>query len=234
MYTSKVLHFVHTQSMQRKVLILLIDEYDVPIAKADAQGYYDQMLEVISPMLGTALKDNNYLKFAVITGCLRITKESIFTGTDNFVTDTISDSRYNEYFGFTHDEVQTLLADTQCELYADSENLTYNVPTSSEQNLWSLLYLTGYLTKADSTDISPETKLKIPNAEVMEIFRKNVAEWFTDSVIQSDRRQIFVNYILLYYYIIVNFSFLFSIMKGKFYVYRGDCPKTRADCRIIV
>lgn len=207
--------------MQRKVLILLIDEYDVPIAKADAQGYYDQMLEVISPMLGTALKDNNYLKFAVITGCLRITKESIFTGTDNFVTDTISDSRYNEYFGFTHDEVQTLLADTQCELYADSENLTYNVPTSSEQNLWSLLYLTGYLTKADSTDISPETKLKIPNAEVMEIFRKNVAEWFTDSVIQSDRRQIFVNYILLYYYIIVNFSFLFSIMKGKFYVYRG-------------
>ena len=135
MYTSIVLHFVHTQSMQRKVLILLIDEYDVPIAKADAQGYYDQMLEVISPMLGTALKDNNYLKFAVITGCLRITKESIFTGTDNFVTDTISDSRYNEYFGFTHDEVQTLLADTQCELYADSENLTYNVPTSTEQNL---------------------------------------------------------------------------------------------------
>ena len=69
-----------------KQVILLIDEYDVPIAKADSRGYYEHMLEIISPLLGTALKGNEFLKFAVITGCLHITKESIFTGTNNFIT----------------------------------------------------------------------------------------------------------------------------------------------------
>lgn len=101
-----------------KPVILLLDEYDVPIAKADSKGYYDQMLEIISPLLGTALKDNEFLKFAVITGCLRITKESIFTGTNNFITDTISDNRYNEFFGFTQPEVTKLLTDTHCEACA--------------------------------------------------------------------------------------------------------------------
>lgn len=233
-----------------KPVILLLDEYDVPIAKADSKGYYDQMLEIISPLLGTALKDNEFLKFAVITGCLRITKESIFTGTNNFITDTISDNRYNEFFGFTQPEVTKLLTDTHCEACAAviqkwydgyhfgnldiycpwdvlnyiqkvmatgtqepenfwehtsdnsvirtflertdfdvtekfetllnggtiseaiEENLTYNVLTSSEQNLWSLLYLTGYLTKVGSTHNLSETLLKIPNHEVMSIFKK--------------------------------------------------------------
>ena len=76
------------------------------------------MLEIISPLLGTVLKDNEFLKFAVITGCLRITKESIFTGTNNFITDTISDNRYNEFFGFTQPEVTKLLTDTHCEACA--------------------------------------------------------------------------------------------------------------------
>lgn len=252
-----------------KPVIVLIDEYDVPVAKADAKGYYEQMLEVVGTMLGTVLKDNESLKFAVITGCLRITKESIFTGTNNFITDTISDNRYNEFFGFTQREAEKILQDTGCEQYAEKiqkwydgyrfgnmdiycpwdvlnyiqkvkatgiaepenfwehtsdnavvrtflertdfdvtekfetllnggvisevieENLTYNVLTSSEQNLWSLLYLTGYLTKADNDTNLKETKLKIPNAEVMDIFRKSVLEWFEDSVEQSNRKPLF-------------------------------------------
>lgn len=249
--------------------ILLLDEYDVPIAKADTKGYYDQMLEVISPLLGMVLKDNEFLKFAVITGCLRITKESIFTGTNNFITDTISDNRYNEYFGFAQQEVTKLLTDTQCEdctsiiqkwydgyrfgnmdIYCPwdvlnyiqkvkstgnktpenfwehtsdnavirtflertdfnvtekfeallnggvihekiEENLTYNTLTSSEQNLWSLLYLTGYLTKVSDDMNSSETVLKIPNAEIMSIFKKSVTEWFADSLVQSNRSKLF-------------------------------------------
>ena len=88
-------------------MILLLDEYDVPIARASAQGYYEQMLEIMQGMMGTALKDNRCLRFAVITGCLRVAKESIFTGTNNFVSDTITDSRYDEYFGFTQEGCRT-------------------------------------------------------------------------------------------------------------------------------
>lgn len=87
---------------------------DVPIAKAkeDSADYYKSMLEMISSMVSSAIKDNDHLKFAVITGCLKITKESIFTGTNNFVSDTISETRLNEYFGFTQAEVDRLLTDT--------------------------------------------------------------------------------------------------------------------------
>lgn len=250
-------------------VILLLDEYDVPIAKAEAKGYYDQMMEVIGALLGSALKDNPCLCFAVITGCLRITKESIFTGTNNFVVDTISDSRYNEYFGFTDAEVQKLLKDTECEPYAEKirtwydgyrfgdldiycpwdvlnyiqklrasgaiepenfwantsdnavirsfldrtdfdvtekfetllnggciyesivEDLTYNTLTSSEQNLWSLLYLTGYLTKTGENSESQNVCLKIPNAEVRDIFQNSVIEWFNDRSVKSDRHLLF-------------------------------------------
>lgn len=101
----------------KKPAILLLDEYDVPIAKAkedsvNSTDYYRSMMEVISSMISSAIKDNDHLKFAVITGCLKITKESIFTGTNNFVSDTISDTRLNEYFGFTQEEVDRLLTDT--------------------------------------------------------------------------------------------------------------------------
>lgn len=84
------------QAHYGKQVILLLDEYDVPMAKASAHGYYDQMLEIIRAIMSTALKDNSYLQFAVITGCLKISKESIFTGTNNFISDTITDSRLNE------------------------------------------------------------------------------------------------------------------------------------------
>lgn len=92
-----------------KPVILLIDEYDVPIAKASSNGYYKEMLEVMKAMLSTALKDNEALKFAVVTGCLKIAKESVFTGTNNFVSDTISSERYNEYYGFTQKDVDQIL-----------------------------------------------------------------------------------------------------------------------------
>ena len=95
-----------------KQVILLIDEYDVPMAKAGAKSYYNEMLDVIGTMMSQALKDNTSLKFSVITGCLRISKESIFTGTNNFVADTIADERFSSFFGFTDEEVRTLLENT--------------------------------------------------------------------------------------------------------------------------
>ena len=100
-----------------KKVILLIDEYDVPLAKASANGYYDQMLEFMKGVM-QALKDNKFLQFAVVTGCLKIAKESIFTGTNNFVTDTITTSRFDEYFGFTQEEVCQMLQDAGAEKYA--------------------------------------------------------------------------------------------------------------------
>ena len=93
----------------RKV-ILLIDEYDVPLAKAHANGYYERMISLIRSLLGEALKTNSSLKLAVLTGCLRISKESIFTGLNNLKVLTISDERFDEYFGFTDQEVKGLLA----------------------------------------------------------------------------------------------------------------------------
>ena len=98
-----------------KPVVLLIDEYDVPIAKVSSNGYYKEMLEVMKAMLSAALKDNSALKFAVITGCLKIAKESIFTGTNNFVSDTIATTRFNEYFGFTQQEVDKILKDAGME-----------------------------------------------------------------------------------------------------------------------
>ena len=99
------------QAHYGKPIILLIDEYDVPLAKASANGYYKEMLDVMKGIM-QAMKDNSALQLAVITGCLRIAKESIFTGTNNFVSDTITSSRLNEYFGFTQAEVDKLLEDT--------------------------------------------------------------------------------------------------------------------------
>lgn len=100
-----------TRMMQQhygKPVILLIDEYDVPVAKANNNGYYNEMLDVMKGLM-QALKDNPALRFAVVTGCLKIAKESIFTGTNNFVSDTITNSRLNEYFGFVQSEVNELL-----------------------------------------------------------------------------------------------------------------------------
>ena len=254
-----------------KQVILLIDEYDVPMAKAGAKAYYNEMLDVIGTMMSQALKDNTALKFSVITGCLRISKESIFTGTNNFVADTIADERFSSFFGFTDDEVRTLLENTgnleyfdrikkwydgycfgKTEIYCPwdvlcylnklafesesepenfwentshndiirtflscegmdvtdsferllagetievniTENLTYENLTDSEENLWSVLYLTGYLTKDIKNPVSGKTKafLKIPNAEIMDIFRKSVVRWFDERIAVRDRSELF-------------------------------------------
>ena len=263
------------QTYYQKQVILLLDEYDVPIAKASNHGYYDQMLELIKVFMSTALKDNSSLKFAVITGCLKIAKESIFTGTNNMVSDTITQSELNEYFGFTQSEVEQLLKDMDateyasemklwydgyhfgdCDVYcpwdvmnylrdiqADSdakptgywkntsdnaiirsfidfaggsitrkletllsggyivqqidENLTYDFLHSSEENLWSVLYLTGYLTsvkKVDAQEIQiPDgyTALTIPNKEIQEIFETTIAKWFDESAKTWNRKALF-------------------------------------------
>ena len=255
-----------------KSAIFLLDEYDVPLAKASSNGYYKEMLEIIRAIMITALKDNPSLCFAVITGCLRISKESIFTGTNNFVSVTITDSHLDEYFGFTQKDVDQLLADTDAQDHADdiknwydgyhfgdfdvycpwdvmnylrdlqrnpkalpssywkntsdnaiirsfidyagssitrkletllsggyiiqeiNENLTYDYLHSSEENLWSVLYLTGYLTclKDDTLSLPARSiALVIPNAEIREIFETTIIQWFDDSARSWNRKPLF-------------------------------------------
>lgn len=99
----------------QKSAVVILDEYDVPIAKASSNGYYSQMLDVMRAMMSTTLKDNTSLDFAVITGCLKIAKESIFTGTNNFVSDTILSPRLSESFGFTQADVDQMLKDADLE-----------------------------------------------------------------------------------------------------------------------
>lgn len=254
-------------------VILLMDEYDVPVAKANSNGYYREMLDVMKGLL-QALKDNQAIRFAVITGCLKIAMESIFTGTNNFVSDTITDSRLNEYFGFVQDEVDRILEDAGAEEHSESvkkwydgyhfgnfdvycpwdvmnyilelqhnpkakpasywkntgdnaiirsfidyagsnitkkletllsggaiiqhidENLTYDYLHPSEENLWSILYLTGYLTRARDQNYNGElpegtVALVIPNEEIREIFETTVKKWFADSAKIWNRSRLF-------------------------------------------
>lgn len=248
-----------------KPVILLIDEYDVPLAKANeekeaGERYYPQMLEVIRGMLSTALKSNDYLKFGILTGCLRIAKESIFTGVNNFKSYSVLDRQFSTYFGFTETEVETLLraagledrmdlvrswydgyvigntkvfcpwdvinyvADAQAEPYLAPKNywkntsgngiirdfigrsepeieekietlmndgtiiqtisdeLTYDSLHGTEDNLWSVMLMTGYLTKADPEQQGDTVDLRIPNEEIAIIFRDTVTKYFSDNV----------------------------------------------------
>lgn len=266
---TKMLH-----SHYKKPVIILLDEYDVPVAKASSNGYYDAMLEIMRPMLSTVLKDNPSLRLAVITGCLKIAKESIFTGTNNLVSDTIQSTHLNEYFGFTQTDVDQILSDFHFEhnktlikswydgyhfgdfdvycpwdvmnyirdLKIDpnarpssywkntSDNaiirsfidfagsnitrkleillsggyiiqrvddmLTYDYLHSSEDNLWSVLYLTGYLTSVRDEAIAgniPDgtSALMIPNEEIREIFETTIMKWFDDTAKGWNRSQLF-------------------------------------------
>lgn len=261
------------QAYYGKPVILLMDEYDVPLTKASDNGYYKEMLDVMRGIM-QAVKDNEALKFAVITGCLRIAKESIFTGINNFVPDSISDTRLNEYFGFTQKEVDLILKDTGltdymeiikewydgyhfggCDVYCPwdvmnhverlmlderakpagywknssdngiirmfidfageaiarkletllsggyvvqkvEEELTYNELLSSEENLWSMLYLTGYLTCVPEGQLKtrlPEgyLALSIPNREIKEIFETTIGKWFQESAQKWERKLLF-------------------------------------------
>lgn len=261
-------------SYYKKPVIILLDEYDVPVAKASSNGYYDAMLEIMRPMLSTVLKDNPSLRLAVITGCLKIAKESIFTGTNNLVLDTIQSTHLNEYFGFTQADVDQILSDFHFEHnktliqswydgyhfgdfdvycpwdvmnyirdlkidpsakpssywkntsdnaiirsfidFADGnitrklesllsggyiiqhvdDMLTYDYLHSSENNLWSVLYLTGYLTsvrdEAIAGDIPEGTSaLMIPNEEIREIFETTIMKWFDDTAKGWNRSRLF-------------------------------------------
>ena len=248
-----------------KQVILLIDEYDVPLAKASEKDtaknhYYSKMLDVIKGIMSTALKDNEFLKFAVVTGCLRIAKESIFTGTNNFASYSVLDVDFSQYFGFSKKEITAILkaadrpeaADTIKEWYDGyvfgnsyvycpwdvinylsalkkrrdarpknywkntshngilltfvkrrdfdvsdkfeallngetivqtiSDELTYDTLHSTEDNLWSVLLMTGYITKADAEEEGENVSLKIPNREISSIFEDTVVRFFTDTV----------------------------------------------------
>ena len=246
--------------------ILLIDEYDVPLDKAFQAGYYDEMVSLIRNLLGNALKTNDSLYFAVLTGCLRISKESIFTGLNNLKVHTISDVRYDEYFGFTNSDVDELLefyglssykdmirdwydgyhfgdTDVYCpwdvinycdELLADPgaepenywantsgndlirrllkkanqstksdveqlingetitktirQELTYREVEDSIDNIWSVLYSTGYLTCRRRVP-GKRMELALPNREVRELFIDLVKDWF-EEITQADSGKI--------------------------------------------
>ena len=256
-----------------KKVILLLDEYDVPIAKAserntDENHYYDSMLDVIRGIMSTALKDNEFLEFAIITGCLRIAKESIFTGTNNFASYSVLDDEFSEYFGFTEEEVKDMLFIAEREESADvikewydgyifgnsylycpwdvinyvsalrkrenarpknywkntshneillsfvkrtdfnvarkfeilmnggsvtqtiSDALTYDTLHASENNLWSVLLMTGYLTKADPEEEGETVSLRIPNKEISSIFYDTVAIWFEETTDPEEIRSL--------------------------------------------
>ena len=246
-------------------VILLIDEYDVPLDKAFQSGYYDEMVNLIRNLLGNALKTNDSLYFAVLTGCLRISKESIFTGLNNLKIHTISDVRYDEYFGFTDADVDEILrfygltsyknvirewydgyrfgkVDVYCPwdvinycdfLLADPEaepenywantsgndlvrrllvrsdqttrdeieqligggtitktlrqELTCRDVEDSIDNVWSVLYSTGYLTCKERLN-GKQVKLALPNREVRELFIDLVKEWFQETTLADSAR----------------------------------------------
>ena len=245
-----------------KKVVILIDEYDVPLDKAFQNGYYNEMVSLIRGLFGQALKTNEFLQFAVLTGCLRISKESIFTGLNNFKVMSITDSRFDEQFGFTDNEVKKILddydlashfeetkewydgyhfgkADIYCpwdvinyvdqlkydktaepqDFWSNSSGnaivrrfidmadvstkteierliagesiekdvapeLTYDEIYKSIENLWSVLFTTGYLTHNGRTE-SGKYCLVIPNREIRNLFVKKIKEWFSD-VSKSD------------------------------------------------
>lgn len=246
-------------SVYGKPVILLIDEYDVPLSKAKEtknKEYYHQMLDVIRGIMSISLKTNEYLKFAVVTGCLRISKESIFTGVNNFASYSVSNRKFSRYFGFTENEVAEMLdafdlsgkmdiirkwydgyifgntevfcpwdvvsylssiiyddeeepqnywANTSSNAILDDfvnhrkidasekfeillnggmitedicEELTYDHISDTEKNLWSVMLMTGYITRAEKTTGKGRVKLRIPNAEIAEIFKDAVVARF--------------------------------------------------------
>ena len=249
-----------------KPVVLIIDEYDVPLAKAyqsKDMEFYRQMLDIIRGLLSTALKTNEYLKFAVLTGCLRVSKESIFTGVNNFACYSVNSVQFSNYFGFDQNEVKEMLdyydlsdryelmkswydgyifgnnevfcpwdvARFTAKLIADKnaepenfwantssnsilddfvsreefevadkfetllngdtitqdicEELTYDQMAASEKNFWSVLLMTGYVSKADKSDGTKGVKLRIPNAEITDLFRETVVAKFERTLDRS-------------------------------------------------
>lgn len=240
-------------------VVILVDEYDVPLDKAYQNGYYKEMVSMIRSLFGEALKTNEFLQFAVLTGCLRVSRESIFTGLNNFKIFSITDARFDEQFGFTEDEVGKMLKDYHLEEhlaemkewydgyhFGDADiycpwdvinrvddlcdtpeakpkcywinssgnalvkrfvsianrttqdeiehliagepieksvrlDLTYDEIDKSIDNIWSVLFTTGYLTQADMTE-QGAYKLVIPNKEVRTVYISQIQEWFKQKI----------------------------------------------------
>ena len=260
-YSMKTLTALLEKYYEKKVIVL-IDEYDVPLAKANENGYYDQMVLLVRNLFENVLKTNSSLKFAVLTGCLRVAKESIFTGLNNFKTNSILDAEYDETFGFVDDEVKEMLhyygqdthyetvkewydgyrfgnADVYCPWdvinYCDAhrrnpmlppenywtntsgndvlkhfiesagaakglaktdlerlvngeivekdirEDLTYNELYASMDNLWSTLFMAGYLTHKGRVD-TKRYRLAVPNREIRNIITEQVLALFKQNV----------------------------------------------------
>ena len=247
-----------------KKTIILIDEYDVPLDKAFTHGYYNEMVSLVRGIFGEALKTNDFLQFSVLTGCLRVSKESIFTGLNNFKILSITDTRFDEQFGFTDQEVLKLLSDYHLESHLtetkewydgyhfgdtdvycpwdvinhvdrllgepDAEpqsywintsgnglvkrfidkadkttkneierliagetieksirmELTYDEIDNSIDNLWSILFTTGYLTQKGKSK-GGIYQLLIPNKEVREVYIIQIQEWFKNTVLNDTK-----------------------------------------------
>ena len=248
-------------------VIILIDEYDVPLDKAYENGYYREMVSMIRSLFGEALKTNEFLQFAVLTGCLRVSKESIFTGLNNFKIFSITDARFDEQFGFTEDEVKKMLKDYQREAhltemkewydgyhFGDADiycpwnvinrvddlcdkpedepkcywinssgnalvkrfvsianrttqdeierliagepieksvrlDLTYDEIDKSIDNIWSVLFTTGYLTQIGMTE-QGSYKLVIPNKEVRTVYISQIKEWFNQKIADNAEQMV--------------------------------------------
>ena len=247
-----------------KKVVVLMDEYDVPLQKASINGYYEEMLDIIRAMMNDCFKDNPYLNLGVITGCLRVSKESIFTGFNNLRIYTISNPNFSQYFGFTEEEVYEMLKSYNLEnsmekvkkwydgylfgntevycpfsvlnyvrdimdgyiiepqnywvnssgndiiksfiIKADestleefkgliqrktvtkpiTETLTYSEINKNIDNLWSMLYISGYLTKVNHIEDNI-FELRIPNEEVKEVFISKINDWFKEEMFEENR-----------------------------------------------
>lgn len=252
-----------------KKVIILIDEYDVPLDKANNNGYYNEMLNTIRAIFHSVLKDNSFVMKGILTGCLRISKESLFTGLNNLTVYSITGYEYPSAFGFTEDEVMRLLHDADLEDKADIikqwyngysiggvgiytpwdvisyvktlqanrdaepenywantsgneairrlidmsdaevgddystlidggvirkriiETLTYRDLYESAENVWSLFLMTGYLTLAGTYRANKENELRIPNEEIKSLFASSVENWFSQRIMNTDRRGLF-------------------------------------------
>lgn len=257
-------------------VIVLVDEYDVPLDKAYTNGYYNKMVNIIRLLLGNVLKTNRYLRYAVLTGCLRVSRESIFTGLNNLDVKTITDVAYSGYFGFTDSEVKKLLeyynmdslytevkewydgylfgktnvycpwdvinyasdhladmevpakmywvntsgndivkmllkrADStmkdEIEQLAEGRSINKRIKTElaypdldmpqegapdiNKNNLWSLLFTTGYLTAKEPSWNAKDYGLIIPNREIHDIFTSQISDWIEVSVVQSNTEKL--------------------------------------------
>lgn len=259
-----------------KQVVILIDEYDVPMAKGEANGYYKDITNIMRSIYNKALKDNTYIKFAVLTGCLRIAKESIFTGLNNLKVYSILDYGFEEFFGFTDSEIDRLLADTGFTEYKEkirqwydgyrfgdtdiycpwdvlnyvsdlqqkagiepknywantssndiirqylesdinprsdfeallngrwikktiADDITYNNLLGSEENFWSVLLMTGYLTVVPENEIDADDDpsntggvyLRLVNNEIKDLFSRTVASWFKETIYKDSRKDLF-------------------------------------------